>query len=190
MERFFKGISFKGILRDFKGFLGILRDNSFSGRTLVRRYYRPFKSLNISSNPLIFLPILSLILLLLPSCNVGADIGGIFGRWQIKTIQTPDSIATPNDLFFDFQGKVHLAHVLSEEDHLTLVLHGITRHEGDSLYITYMPMDGIGDTMREYLTRRFLIEDDYEDVRFRILQVDGSRMILTRGNRRWELRAY
>lgn len=131
-----------------------------------------------------------LTILLLPSCDVGDYIGDLFGRWQITTIQTSDSIATPTDLFFDFQAKVHVAHVLYEEEHRTLDLHGLARQEGDSLFIKYLPMDGTGNTMRDFMTRRFLIEDDYSDVRFRILKLDGSRMILERGSRRWELRSY
>lgn len=175
MERYFKRI-----IRDSKGFLGILRDNSFSGRALVRQCYRPLYS------------IFALLLLLFfsPSCDTGSEIGDRFGRWQITTIQTPDSIATPCDLFMDFQSDVHVAHVLFEDEHRTLALHGLARQEGDSLYITYMPMDGVGATMRDYLSRRFLIEDDYRDVRFHIQQLDGSQMILTKGNHRWELRAY
>jgi hypothetical protein len=51
-------------------------------------------------------------------------------------------------------------------------------------------MDDTGNTMRDFMTRRFLIEDDYSDVRFHILRLDGSRMILERGRRRWELRSY
>ena len=58
------------------------------------------------------------------------------------------------------------------------------------LFIKYLPMDSTGNTMREFISKRFLIEDDYTDVRFHILRLDGSRMILERGNRRWELRAY
>ena len=134
------------------------------------------------------LPLLTLFFL--PSCDVGDYIGDIFGRWQITSIQTPDSIATPTDLFYDFQSKVHVAHVLYEEEHRTLDLHGLARQEGDSLFIKYLPMDSTGNTMREFISKRFLIEDDYADVRFHILRIDGSRMILERGNRRWELRAY
>ena len=134
------------------------------------------------------LPLLTLFFL--PSCDVGDYIGDIFGRWQITSIQTPDSIATPTDLFYDFQSKVHIAHVLYEEEHRTLDLHGLARQEGDSLFIKYLPMDSTGNTMREFISKRFLIEDDYTDVRFHILRLDGSRMILERGNRRWELRAY
>jgi hypothetical protein len=149
------------------------------------RNYRPQISLNIPKYPLI-----SLITLLLPSCDVGDYIGDRFGRWQITTIQTPDSIAKPTDLFYDFQSKVHVAHVLYEEEHRTLDLHGLARQEGDSLFIKYLPMDNTGNTMREFISKRFLIEDDYTDVRFHILRLDGSKMILERGNRRWELRAY
>lgn len=134
------------------------------------------------------LPLLTLFFL--PSCDVGDYIGDRFGRWQITSIQTPDSIATPTDLFYDFQSKVHIAHVLYEEEHRTLDLHGLARQEGDSLFIKYLPMDSTGNTMREFISKRFLIEDDYTDVRFHILRLDGSRMILERGNRRWELRAY
>lgn len=191
MERFFNGIIFKGILRDIKGFLGILRDKCFSGRALVRRCYRPFFSICTPLFLLFYSPFSLLFLLFFsPSCDTGSDIGDRFGRWQITTIQTPDSIATPRDLFMDFQADVHVAHVLFEDEHRTLALHGLARQEGDSLYITYMPMDGVGATMRDYLSRRFLIEDDYRDVRFHIQQPDGSQMILTKGNRRWELRAY
>ena len=134
------------------------------------------------------LPLLPLFFL--SSCDVGDYIGDRFGRWQITSIQTPDSIATPTDLFYDFQSKVHVAHVLYEEEHRTLDLHGLARQEGDSLFIKYLPMDSTGNTMREFISKRFLIEDDYADVRFHILRLDGSRMILERGNRRWELRAY
>ena len=80
--------------------------------------------------------------------------------------------------------------MLYEEEHRTLDLHGLARQEGDSLFIKYLPMDSTGNTMREFISKRFLIEDDYADVRFHILRIDGSRMILERGNRRWELRAY
>ena len=182
MERFYK------FFRDSKGFEGILRD--LKGHLLCfyngsRRMHRPLISLNIPKYPLI-----SLIFLLLPSCDVGDYIGDRFGRWQITSIQTPDSIATPTDLFYDFQSKVHIAHVLYEEEHRTLDLHGLARQEGDSLFIKYLPMDNTGNTMREFISKRFLIEDDYADVRFHILHLDGSRMILERGNRRWELRAY
>ena len=189
MERFFKLRDIKGLLRtlrdikgrmflwDSKGFEGTVRD--FKGRMFRHskwswRNYRPQISLNIPKYPLI-----SLITLLL-----------LFGRWQITSIQTPDSIATPTDLFYDFQSKVHVAHVLYEEEHRTLDLHGLARQEGDSLFIKYLPMDSTGNTMREFISKRFLIEDDYADVRFHILRIDGSRMILERGNRRWELRAY
>ena len=141
-----------------------------------------FTPLNLS------LPLLTLFFL--PSCDVGDYIGDRFGRWQITTIQTPDSIAKPTDLFYDFQSKVHVAHVLYEEEHRTLDLHGLARQEGDSLFIKYLPMDNTGNTMREFISKRFLIEDDYSDVRFHILKLDGSRMILERGNRRWELRSY
>ena len=183
MERFYK------FFRDSKGFEGILRD--LKGHLLCfyngsRRMHRPLISLNIPKYPLISL----ITLLLLPSCDVGDYIGDRFGRWQITSIQTPDSIATPTDLFYDFQSKVHVAHVLYEEEHRTLDLHGLARQEGDSLFIKYLPMDSTGNTMREFISKRFLIEDDYSDVRFHILKLDGSRMILERGNRRWELRAY
>ena len=137
-------------------------------------------------NPII--PLLTLFFL--PSCDVGDYIGDRFGRWQITTIQTPDSIASPNDLFYDFQAKVHIAHVLYENEHRTLDLHGLARQEGDSLFIKYLPMDSTGNTMREFISKRFLIEDDYSDVHFHILKLDGSKMILERGNRRWELRSY
>ena len=136
----------------------------------------------------ISIPLLTLFFL--PSCDVGDYIGDIFGRWQITTIQTPDSIATPTDLFYDFQAKVHIAHVLYEDEHRTLDLHGLARQEGDSLFIKYLPMDSTGNTMREFISKRFLIEDDYTYVRFHILKLSGSKMILERGNRRWELRAY
>ncbi len=202
MERFYKlfrdSKGFEGILRDLKGrkflrdskgLLEIIRE--IKGRLLcfynwTRQMLRPQISLNITKYPLISL----ILLLLLPSCNVGSDIGGLFGRWQITTIQTPDSIATPTDLFYDFQSKVHIAHVLYEDEHRTLDLHGLARQEGDSLFIKYLPMDDTGNTMREFISNRFLIEDDYNDVRFHILRLDGSRMILERGNRRWELRSY
>ncbi len=190
MERFFKLRDIKGLLRtlrdikgrmflwDSKGFEGTVRD--FKGRMFRHskwswRNYRPQISLNIPKYPLISL----ITLLLLPSCDVGDYIGDIFGRWQITSIQTPDSIATPTDLF-----------VLYEEEHRTLDLHGLARQEGDSLFIKYLPMDSTGNTMREFISKRFLIEDDYADVRFHILRIDGSRMILERGNRRWVLRAY
>ena len=179
MERFFK-------LRDIKGLLGTLRD--IKGHLLCypnwsRHKYCPFYY--------IFTPLLLLFYSFsLSSCDVGDYIGDRFGRWQITSIQTPDSIATPTDLFYDFQSKVHIAHVLYEEEHRTLDLHGLARQEGDSLFIKYLPMDSTGDTMREFISKRFLIEDDYADVRFHILRLDGSRMILERGNRRWELRAY
>ena len=179
MERFYK-------LRDSKGFEGILRD--LKGRLFcfpkrVNFRYCPFYS------P--FTPLLLLFYTFsLSSCDVGDYIGDIFGRWQITSIQTPDSIAKPTDLFYDFQSKVHVAHVLYEEEHRTLDLHGLARQEGDSLFIKYLPMDNTGNTMREFISKRFLIEDDYTDVRFHILRLDGSRMILERGNRRWELRAY
>ena len=183
MERFYKflrdSMGFEGILWDLKGHLLCFYNGS-------RRMNRPLISLNIPKYPLISL----ITLLLLPSCDVGDYIGDRFGRWQITTIQTPDSIATPRDLFYDFQAGVHIAHVLYEAEHRTLDLHGLARQEGDSLYIKYLPMDSTGNTMREFLSKRFLIEDDYSDVRFRILKLDGSRMILERGNRRWELRAY
>ena len=180
MERFYK------FIRDSKGFEGILRDlkgRLFCYSNWSRHKYRPFYYL--------FTPLLLLFYSFsLSSCDVGDYIGDIFGRWQITTIQTPDSIATPTDLFYDFQSKVHIAHVLNEEEHRTLDLHGLARQEGDSLFIKYLPMDNTGNTMREFISKRFLIEDDYTDVRFHILRLDGSRMILERGNRRWELRAY
>ena len=188
---------FLGILRDFKGrlflgdsmgLLGILRDfkgQMFSYSNRTNRNYRPFHS---PFTPLLLL--LISFLTLLPSCDVGDYIGARFGRWQITTIQTPDTIATPRDLFYDFQAGVHIAHVLYEAEHRTLDLHGLARQEGDSLYIKDLPMDSTGNTMREFLSKRFLIEDDYSDVRFRILKLDGSRMILERSNRRWELHAY
>ena len=150
------------------------------------RNYRPQISLNIPKYPLISL----ITLLLLPSCDVGDYIGDRFGRWQITYIQTPDSIAKPTDLFYDFQSKVHVAHVLYEEEHRTLDLHGLARQEGDSLFIKYLPMDGIGQTMHDFMTRRFLIEDNYSDVRFHILYLDGDKMILERGDRHWELKSY
>ena len=165
---------------------------------MVKKVKKVKKGLRFTTSLYPSIPILTplnlsiplLILLLLPSCDVGDYIGDIFGRWQITSIQTPDSIATPTDLFYDFQAKVHVAHVLYEDEHRTLDLHGLARQEGDSLFIKYLPMDDIGDTMRDYLTRRFLIEDDYSDVRFHILKLDGSKMILEKGNRRWELRSY
>jgi len=179
MARFYK-------LRDMKGFLGILRD-------LKGRLFCFPKRVNLRFCPF-YSPFTPLLLLFysfsLSSCDVGDYIGDLFGRWQITTIQTPDSIATPTDLFFDFQAKVHVAHVLYEEEHRTLDLHGLARQEGDSLFIKYLPMDDTGNTMRDFMTRRFLIEDDYSDVRFHILRLDGSRMILERGRRRWELRSY
>ena len=180
MERFYK------FLRDSKGFEGILRDlkgHLFCYSNWSRHKYRPFYYL--------FTPLLLLFYSFsLSSCDVGDYIGDIFGRWQITTIQTPDSIASPTDLFYDFQSKVHIAHVLYEDEHRTLDLHGLARQEGDSLFIKYLPMDSTGNTMREFISKRFLIEDDYSDVRFHILKLNGSRMILERGNRRWELRAY
>ncbi len=202
MERFYKFLrdskGFEGILRDLKGRMFLWDSKGFEGmlRVFKGRMFRyskwswcnycPQISLNIPKYPLISL----ITLLLLPSCDVGDYIGDRFGRWQITTIQTPDSIATPTDLFYDFQSKVHIAHVLYEEEHRTLDLHGLARQEGDSLFIKYLPMDSTGNTMREFISKRFLIEDDYTDVRFHILRLDGSRMILERGNRRWELRAY
>ena len=180
MERFYK------FIRDSKGFEGILRDlkgRLFCYSNWSRHKYRPFYYL--------FTPLLLLFYSFsLSSCDVGDYIGDIFGRWQITSIQTPDSIAKPTDLFYDFQSKVHVAHVLYEEEHRTLDLHGLARQEGDSLFIKYLPTDNTGNTMREFISKRFLIEDDYTDVRFHILKLDGSRMILERGNRRWELRAY
>ena len=184
MERFYK------FLRDSKGFEGILRDlkgHLFHGPNCIKAkvtslllpFYSPF-------TPLLLL----FYSFSLSSCDVGDYIGDIFGRWQITTIQTPDSIATPTDLFYDFQAKVHIAHVLYEDEHRTLDLHGLARQEGDSLFIKYLPMDSTGNTMREFIAKRFLIEDDYTDVRFHILKLSGSKMILERGNRRWELRAY
>ena len=183
MARFYK------FFRDIMGFLGILRD--FKGQMFcysngASRHYRPFHS---PFTPLLLL-FYSLSLSLLPSCDVGDYIGDRFGRWQITSIQTPDTLASPRDLFFDFQAGVHIAHILHEADHRTTDLHGLARQEGDSLFIRYLPMDKTGQSMRDDLTRRFLIDDDYSDVRFRILQLDGSRMILSRGERRWELRSY
>jgi len=179
MERFFN-------LRDMKELLGLLRDikgrlSNYSNWSW--RNYRPFYSLFTLLSLLFYSFSLS-------SCDVGDYIGDLFGRWQITTIQTPDSIASPTDLFFDFQAKVHVAHVLYDEEHRTQDLHGLARQEGDSLFIKYLPMDGTGNTMRYFMTQRFLIEDDYSDVRFRILKLDGSKMILERGSRRWELRSY
>ncbi len=125
----------------------------------------------------------------LSSCTNDGDIGDLYGNWQIKEISKIDTIATPSHLFLSFQSNVVYARVVDEEAHFGWELHGKFSHIGDSLMMTYFPMDNVGEILQQYIKDEFLF-DDYKNIRLRVDHLNDSHMILSQGNSRWTLHKF
>lgn len=123
------------------------------------------------------------------SCTNDGDIGELYGNWQIKEISKTDTVSTPSHLFLSFQSNVVYARVIVEDAHYGWELHGKFTHTGDSLIMTYFPMDNVGEILRQYIEGEFLF-DNYKNIRLRVDYLSDSHMRLSQEDSHWTLRKF
>ena len=111
---------------------------------------------------------------LLVSCTQNdGRIGPIFGKWQLKEVQTGDSSVACETVFYSFQSNiVQLRHLLP--DHGVEWFTGFFTHTDDELLIE------IKNGNKVYLKEVFLLPDT--TVLFKIEELDGKKMTLRNGD--------
>lgn len=125
----------------------------------------------------------------LSSCQNDEYIGEIYGQWLLTDIQTPDTVATPRDLFLAFQSNVIFIRIASADAHYSGGFKGIWSKTQDSLYISFIADEAGMTNITDNLRTRFAITSNANDLRFGLRSTSGS-MTLTQGNSSWHFRKY
>ena len=115
----------------------------------------------------------------LTACQNDADIGALYGQWQLDRIERADTTATPTDLFLAFQSNVVFARFSGTDAHFSEVRQGTFVHDADVLRLSFFSTeDGTPLTTDAYLNSRFLFSADLSDLRFTVTSLSASSMTL------------
>lgn len=126
-------------------------------------------------------------LVLCVSCTDNDDTGDLYGQWQLTTVKDNGIIlSTPANLSLSFQGDIVFARVSDHQDYRYRNVPGVFSEKNDSLILSFYIDD---ESSRSIITRMFLMEDEPADLRFALKKSSG-KIMLTKGNRCWQLRNY
>lgn len=126
-------------------------------------------------------------LVLCVSCTDNDNTGDLYGQWQLTTVKDNGIIlSTPANLSLSFQGDIVFARVSDHQDYRYRNVPGVFYENNDSLILSFYIDD---ESSRSIITRMFLMEDEPADLRFALKKSSG-KIMLTKGNRCWQLRNY
>lgn len=132
--------------------------------------------------------ILLFILLLFPSCQNEGNIGDLYGQWVLKKSSVNGVTKDHDQIYFSFQGRVVWAKRVDITEHLYGDVFGSFVHKGDSLIMTFFQQN-------EYTSPESLIEeecrfDDVENIRLKIITLNGNTMSVVSRDDFWHFEKY
>ena len=125
------------------------------------------------------------------SCTNDENIGDFYGRWQITSIESPDTLIEPDNLFLSFQSYTVFASVNDYALHQARDYVGNWSQPSPSaLRLQFVPTDENMTFQYETVIRDIFRMGDYRDVRLTIESMDARNMLLSNGTTHWYLHIY
>ena len=123
------------------------------------------------------------------SCQNDEYIGDIYGQWQLTDIQTPDTTATPRNLYLAFQSNVVMARIVGVDAHYTETLQGTWQQSDDSLFLSFYCAEAQADYLQSMLRTLFVMDAPAGNLRFNC-HLSSTAMTLTQGKSQWQFRKF
>ncbi len=110
---------------------------------------------------------------LLAACTEGREAGDLWGQWRMDGSDTK---------YLSFSGEITLFRSLGQGE-----VFGKFQHQGDSLFIQCFSFDNPVDTM---IVEQTFDMKPFSNIRLKIEQLDGDRLVVSKGSQRWGFEFY